>query len=291
MSRKTAEILMDDEEMDILESMLKAMGYDYLTTDITFGKNLIERENVEKNFKMLEKMVQRRSFRKSPYFAIGYIILTTGAFMPDELRQDIIKAAKWEHEEGRWLDEEFTLRRKVCLKDFRDKVRFYQSGQKLYPISLSFPVKEIKKIILNPKKLQEMYESNKIFNIKHINLDGWGLKVIPEKIFEIVNLETLSLEHNQIFEVPENIGNFSSLEHLYLNDNDITTLPNSIGKLTRLESLSITNNPISVIPETLKDLNQLRYIYVRGTNITEKPEFFQSARFDNYNETIYLKEI
>jgi hypothetical protein len=291
MSRKTAEILMDDEEMDILESMLKAMGYDYLTTDITFGKNLIERENVEKNFKMLEKMVQGRSFRRSPCFAVGYIILTTGAHMPETLREDIMEAAKWEHEEGRWLDEEFALRRKICLKDFHDKVRLYQSGDKLFPISLSFPVAEIENTILNPKQLQESSESKEMFKIKHINLDGWGLKFIPKKIFECNNLKTLSLEHNQIIETSDKLGTLSSLEHLYLNDNEITILPDSVGNLEKLESLSITNNPLSRLPKTLTNIRRLRYVYIRGTHITKKPDFFKDARFDDYNDTIYLKEV
>lgn len=291
MSRKTAEILMDDEEMDILEFMLNAMGYDYLTTDITFGKNLIERENVEKNFKMLEKMVHKRSFRRSPYFAIGYIILTSGAHMPEALRQDILEAAKWEHEEGRWLDERFSFKRKICLKDFRDKVSSYKSGEKHFPISLHFPVAEIENTILNPKQLQEASELNQMFKIKCVNLDGWGLKVIPEKIFECNNLKTLSLEHNQLVEVPEDIGIFTSLERLYLNDNEIVKLPDSIGNLEKLESLSITNNPLSRLPKTLMNLRRLRYVYIRGTHITKKPDFFKDARFDDYNETIYLKEI
>ena len=233
-------------------------------------------------------MTQGRSFRRAPFFAIGYIILTTGARMPEVLRQYILEAAKWEHEEGRWLDEEFALKRKICLEDFRKKVSLYKPGQKLFPISLHFSVKEIDNTILNPKQLQESCESNEIFKIKHINLDGWGLKVIPERIFECINLKALSFEHNQLIEVPEEIGALNTLERLYLNDNELTVLPDSIGKLTKLKSLSITNNPISYLPKTLENLKQLRYIYIRGTHITKKPDFFKGARLDDITRTIHI---
>jgi len=106
-----------------------------------------------------------------------------------------------------------------------------------------------------------------------------------------IEIFTKCLEHNQLVEVPEKIGTLTTLECLYLNDNEITMLPDSISKLTKLESLSITNNPISFLPKTLENLRHPRYIYVRGTHITKKPDFFKGARFDDFNETIYLKEI
>jgi len=31
-------------------------------------------------------------------------------------------------------------------------------------------------------------------------------------------------------------------------------------------------------------------VYVRGTHITEKPEIFKDARYDDYTKTIYVKE-
>jgi hypothetical protein len=290
MSRKSAEILMDDEEMDVFGFMLQALGYDYTSTDVKFGKNLIDRENVEKNFHVLEKMVQNRSFRRAPYFAIGYLIMTTGAHMPEALRQDILENARWEHEEGRWLDEGFAACRRTYLKDFRDKIYSYTPGQRFFPMALDFSIKEIGTAVLNPQQLQNAYESNQMLDIRHVNLAGWGLKDIPEEIFKFSELKTLCLEHNQLSEIPEEVGTFHSMKHLDFNDNEISVLPNSIGELEELISLCITNNPISSLPKTLKNLKNLEHVYVRGTQITKKPEIFKDARFDDYTRTIYLKE-
>jgi len=290
MSRKSAEILMDDEEMDAFGFMLQALGYDYTSTDVKFGKNLIERDNVEKNFHVLEKMVQNRSFRRAPYFAIGYLIMITGAHMPEELRRDILEAARWKHEEGRWLDERFVACRKIYLKDFRDKLNSYTSGQRFFTMALDFSIKEIESAVLNPQQLRNAYESNSMLDIWHINLAGWGLKAIPEEVFKFSELKTLCLEHNQLSDIPEEVGKFHSMIHLDFNDNELTILPDSISNLTQLESLCITNNPISSLPKTLTNLKNLKHVYVRGTQITEKPEIFKDARFDDYTKTIYLKE-
>jgi len=291
MSRKKAEILMDDEEMDVFGFMLQAIGYEYTSTDVKFGKNLIDRENVEKNFHVLEKMVENRSFRRVPYFAIGYLIMITGAHMPEALRQEILEAARWEHEEGQWLDAEFALKRKICLQDFRDKISLYKSGQKFFPSSISYSaIREIDNTIYKPEQLQEIFDSKDMYKVKHINLDGWGLKIIPGVIYECGNLKTLSLEHNQISELPEKIGTFKLLQRLYLNDNELTKLPDSVNDLVSLKALSVTNNPISSLPKTLKNLKNLEHVYVRGTQITKKPEIFKDARFDDYTGTIYLKD-
>ncbi len=290
MSRKTAEILMDDEEMDVFDFMLEAMGYDYSTIDVISGKNLIDRENVEKNFHVLEKMVQNRSFRRAPYFAIGYLIMTTGALMPEGLRREILEAARWEHEEGQWLDAEFALKRKACLQDFSEKIKLYKPGLKFFPTLIRYSaLREIESTILNVEQLQEISKLNELFKIKYVYLDGWGLKFIPEEIFECTNLKFLSMHHNQLMEVPEKIGNLKLIENIKLGNNELTELPDSLGGLINLEFLSITNNPISSLPNTLKNLKNLEHIYVRGTKITEKPEIFTDARF--IEGTIYVKGI
>ena len=289
MSRDDAEILWDGEEMDNFGFLLDILGYENMpVTNVLFGMVVIPKEVVEKNIIKLLKLVQERSTGRAIYFAIGYLILTTGAKMPKFLRSEILEAAKWNHEKHKWVDESFALRRKICLKDFREKLRLYKAGNKFHPISLMCSDKDLLKTVVSPQQFQNFCESGKIFEMKHVNLGGWGLRDIPEQIFELTQLKMLCLEHNELNKIPEEIGNLISLKHLYLGDNWLTELPDSIGELSLLKSLEIENNPISALPSSLKSLKNLRHIYVRGTKIENIPEFLTNARLDESNKTIYI---
>ena len=98
MARDGPEILADDEERDILDFMLDACGLDSM--DFYRDERILSRENLEKNFIFLEKMVDGRSFRRAPYFVIGYLLLITGAKISTELRRKLLDISKWEYEEG-----------------------------------------------------------------------------------------------------------------------------------------------------------------------------------------------
>ncbi len=102
MTRIDVDILLDGEEADITGFMLEACGID--SRDCYRNERVLTRENLEKNLDVLEKMVHVRNFIRAPYFVIGYFALLTGARISESLRQDILEAAKWEHEEGYWQD-------------------------------------------------------------------------------------------------------------------------------------------------------------------------------------------
>jgi len=111
MARGSAKILDDDEEIDTAYFMLRAIGLDY--DEFCDDERILTRKNVEKNLHVLKKMVDNRSRRRAPYFALGYLILVSGALLPEDLRDEIIDAAGWEHEEGMWLDKGFVAERKI----------------------------------------------------------------------------------------------------------------------------------------------------------------------------------
>ena len=291
MARGSAKILDDDEEIDIVAFMLQAIGLD--SDDFSDDERILTQENVEKNFHILRKMVDNRSFGRAPYFALGYLILVSGAQLPEDLRDEILDAARWEHEEGMWLDEGFVAERKIYLEDFREKIRIHQSGQKRRPVRLIYVngrndvyTKDRKYTIIGLKEYLNSCETGRIHNVKYILLEGWGLKSIPKEIFELKGLEYLSLDFNQITEIPDQISNLTSLKHLSLSYNLLNTLPESIGSLFSLEMLGINHNDISLIPESMKNLKNLKVIGVRGTNITHAPEFLKNAKFDEFSETI-----
>ncbi len=206
MARGSARILDDDEEIDLVTFMLDACGIDY--SDFFYNERILTRENLEKNFKFLSKMVSNRQSRKSVYFVIGYLILITGSNMPEDLRQSILNYTKWEDEESVWLNKNKKIERKIYLKDFRKKILKHTSSQKLHPIRLIYLngkddlyAKFREEIIIGINEYHEACNTGKIFKAKHINLQGWGLKEIPKMIFKINNLESLCLEYNLLQEV------------------------------------------------------------------------------------------
>ena len=284
----------DDEELDIASFMRDACGLEY--GDFHDNEGILTRENLEKNFIFLKKMVDNRSFRRAPYFVIGYFILITGAEMPEDLRHEILDAAKWKHEMGGyWLDKSVEVERKICLKDFRQKIRAHKPGQKLRPIRLMYPgetldiyTKYRSQTVIGLDEFHKSCKSGRIYSTKHLLLQGWGLKAIPETVFKIKGLETLSLRANQLQNIPAEISNLKALKNLDLSYNQLTSLPSSIGKLTSLENLSIVNNQISALPISTSRLKRLKYISVRGTQITKAPEFLTNVRYDKLSGTIYL---
>ena len=301
MGRMDVGILEDDGEADIVAFMLDACGID--SPDFYLDERILTRENFEKNYEALEKMVQVRQPEekeefigmndpsRAPYFVIGYLALLTGAKISEELRQGILEAAKWEYEEGYWTDEGFALKRRIYLEDFQEKIQIYKTGQNLHPASFKYSEKDFmdSKVIVGINQFQDFLDYGEIHVIKHVNLDGWGLKSIPEEIFELTNLKSLSLEFNELTEVPDEISNLVSLKYLYLDYNLLEVLPESVGRLSSLKGLSIIHNNISYLPESIRNLKRLRHIYVRGTKIIQAPEFLKNAELDELNKTIYLE--
>jgi len=261
----------DDEELDTASFMLEACGIEY--SDFYNNERILTRENLERHFPSLRKMIDMRSFRRAPYFVIGYFILVTGVEMPEGLRHEILNSAKWKHEaDGYWLEKNAEVERKICLKDFRLKIRAHKRSRTVIGLS----------------EFEKKCKSGRIYDAKHLLLDGWGLKTIPKPVFKIKGLETLCLSANELQSIPPEISNLKALKILNLYYNQLTNLPNSIGELSSLESLSIANNRISSLPSSMRHLKHLKYISVGGTQITKIPEFLKAKRLDEYSETIYL---
>ncbi len=286
MARGSARILDDDEEQDLKAFMLEACGID--SSDFFEDERVLTRENFEKNFIFLRKMVDNRSFRRAPYFVIGYLILVIGAYMPESLRYDILYESSWEHEQKqvRWLDRIDELERKIYLRDFTEKIYIHEAGQKLHPIRLIYfngdrelYIKNSSDVVVGINQFNEFCKSGKIYGVKHILLQGWGLKKIPEKIFELKDLESLALEHNQLAHIPDEIINLKSLKMLFLNYNEFTDFPESLLQLPSLEFLSLSNNYISSLPESIKNFKSLKDFYIRSNNIKEIPPFLNRTKF------------
>jgi len=299
MARGSVAILDDDAEADVAGFMLEACGIE--SRDFFNNERVLTRENFEKNYDILEKMVHVRQpsseyitgineAGRAPYFVIGYFALLTGARISENLRKGILEVANWEHEEGYWKDEGFALKRRRYLEAFQEKIQLHKAGQELHTAIFKYHEKNFleSSVVIGLNQFRDYCDYGKIQEIKHVNLDGWGLKTIPQEVFELNNLKSLSLEFNELSEIPDEISNLTSLTRLYLNYNLLKVLPESIGRLSSLKSFSIIHNNISHLPKSLRNLEELKYILVKGTNITQAPNFLKVIRFDKLNETIYL---
>jgi len=274
MARLGPEIMDDDEECDVASFFMEACGLDY--GDFIANEKILTREIWEINLEKVLEIVEERASRRATYFVFGYFTLFTGSRLPAHIRPLILDAAKWEYEEGSWLNKEFAIERKFYLEDFRQKIRDHRPGKSIRLIFLKNGSEDITYGVVGLDKFWEYVISKKIFDVKHVNLDGCNLTEIPEPIFELVNLKTLSLERNHLIRILDLIGNLSSLERLDLCWNLITEIPNSIGELKSLKSLSLSHNKIDRLPSALKDLDSLEYLYLRDNNIAHFPAILKN---------------
>lgn len=273
MSRLGPEIMEDDEECDVASFFMEACGLDY--SYFIANESILTREIWETNLDNILEIVKRRASRKATYFVFGYFTLLTGSRLPAHIRPLILDVAKWENEEGAWLNKEVAIERKFYLEDFRQKVRDHRPGNPTRLIFLKNGSENVTHGVIGIDKFWDYIFSKKNNDIKHINLDSCNLTEIPEPIFELVNLKTLSLERNHLTKIPDLIGNLGSLEELYLDWNQIKIIPNSIGGLNSLKILSLNHNEIARIPKILKEIILLEYLYLKDNNISQFPDILK----------------
>ena len=66
-------------------------------------------------------------------------------------------------------------------------------------------------------------------SLTELNLSTNQLKVLPDDIDKLVNLEVLILSNNQLKRLPSQIGNLKKLRELDMEENQLDGLPNEIG--------------------------------------------------------------
>ncbi|XP_061491621.1 leucine-rich repeat-containing protein 27 isoform X2 [Rhineura floridana] len=95
---------------------------------------------------------------------------------------------------------------------------------------------------LSRKDLQHLTEDiYKLFNLKHLHLEGNALSVVPEDFFQRVpNLVWLDLRYNKIKELPPGIGCHKQLKTLLLERNPIKRLPVEL-EMPPVEKLNLTD--------------------------------------------------
>ena len=106
--------------------------------------------------------------------------------------------------------------------------------------------------------------------VTKLNLSGWGLKEIPENVFEYPNLTKLVLSNNKIKTIPKEIQQLKKLKVLDLANNEIKVLHSSVFKLSKLRTLNVYGNNIVKFPKQVFE-SGLKKIIV-GKNPLESEE-------------------
>jgi hypothetical protein len=155
LGKDNAAILGGDDESDVLWTLLEICGFDYeeyerIEEEIdekifkdaensvieTLSESLPElvptREDLNAQlldpYSELNVLLSRCEIGYLEFLILGVLILRTGAVLPPELREKILKTAAWETDEWRWK-EEFKEKRKKALQYFRSKIENHVNGK------------------------------------------------------------------------------------------------------------------------------------------------------------------
>jgi Leucine-rich repeat (LRR) protein len=90
----------------------------------------------------------------------------------------------------------------------------------------------------------------------------YGLKTIPENLFNLTKLHTLQIMKCNISVLPEAIGNLTNLTELYLTENKLKNLPESLATIPGLRLLNLQQNAIAA---TAQNIDILSAIYNNGS--------------------------
>jgi len=110
---------------------------------------------------------------------------------------------------------------------------------------------------------------NKLTNLQSLSLPNNKIEKI--NISNIINLTWLDLTYNLLKEFPE-IWNLTNLEWLFLGANKLSgKIPSNIGKLKKLKQLQLQENNLSGnIPEEIYDLSKLESLILCDNKLTGK---------------------
>jgi Leucine-rich repeat (LRR) protein len=111
------------------------------------------------------------------------------------------------------------------------------------------------------------------------------IRVLPDWIGELKNLQTLDLSTNQkIKKLPDNLSTLKHLKKLVLGNTGILRIPVLIGQLVSLEVLDISIYGIKEVPQCILDLPKLRRIETRGYLIDHLPALIEKQHELNLKE-------
>ena len=179
------------------------------------------------------------------YQILALLLLETGSYVPEIVKEKVLKSTEWERDKQWDWDENALKIRKFYLNEFREKILQHESGKKELFIDLKVHSdKEFDEMCIGLTMLNKYIESGEIENVSHVNLDCQNLTEIPSSILDLRHVKKLSLDKNNIVDLPQNIDSLENLEHLSLLNNKIKELPPTFKNLKKLDDLTLYGNPV-----------------------------------------------
>jgi Leucine-rich repeat (LRR) protein len=125
--------------------------------------------------------------------------------------------------------------------------------------------------------------------VYRLNLRKKKLKIFPQEILTLKNLQELDLGRNKIKEIPAGIGQLTHLELFNVSKNRLDTLPPELGKLVNLKKLVLNQNTIAHLPSEIGNLKKLTVLDLWGNEIQHLPP--EIAKLKNTLKLVDLRVI
>jgi hypothetical protein len=106
----------------------------------------------------------------------------------------------------------------------------------------------------------------------HLYLNQNAIRVLPEELYTLRNLEFLYLYYNRLDEIPAGVARLTSLLGLYVTGNNIPSIPPAVFTMKQLRKLQVSKNRLTVLPPEIGNLTQLRHFNIAENQIEVLPD-------------------
>ena len=118
------------------------------------------------------------------------------------------------------------------------------------------------------KRLRDAMEEGS----EDLDLENLGLKVLPEQVGNLVEVQTMNLNYNMLGSLPSAIVRMVNLRHLEAGLNEIKQFPDGIGALRKLTHLDLSGNLLENVPKDIGDLLHLQTLCLDWNRLTSLPK-------------------
>lgn len=246
------DIDMDDKWFQwIVEENCGIMYESYVINEKVLSMRILEK-NLNKIIKKLENIKDELS-ASIGYQILTVLILRSGSFLPEKVRERVIRYTTTDFDKKMGWSIEITNLRRYYFNDLRTKMNQHKPGCPTYLADLKIGYDmQFQSTSIGLESLKRKIETGEINKYLYINLDECNLHYFPRELIQLKNIILLSLEHNNITSIPTEISNLENLEYLYLGFNKIREIPRSIISLKNLKSISLNNNKLNLRPNWIK---------------------------------------
>ncbi|HQW40936.1 MAG: leucine-rich repeat domain-containing protein [Flavobacteriales bacterium] len=114
--------------------------------------------------------------------------------------------------------------------------------------------------------------------VYRLDLSGQKLKVFPEEIFLLKNLNALDLSGNKLKELPARSGEFNYMQEFRASKNKLTKFPEAVCSWVNLKRLDLSRNALDSLPPCMGRLKELMSMDLWDNDLAGFPDELSSMR-------------